>query len=356
MCSISVVTSSWRLLTILLILVLRLLASIKLYWVTVRVITQYTCTPMSSFMYSKYMLLVSMGIPALVLDTCRTSGYVTLLVRPTMCPCIRNCKGTFNTWLPIWMLSLFLVMYRMQIYLKNDNNAFRELESSKVYKLFGFRGLHKKPESLLADDAHGQIVGMKQMRGLLEKRVCSRRLFKESGDLSINPDMSVGNEYRYACACYTVSHYSISCSILARSWLLDCMVIPLPAQNKRYRIDVRTRECEVGEIGHEFHAHDVPVGARFRGLYYLGSSAVEEVRKMYFYSLASKLLCYGASIICSMACSSCMLHCHFRFTIIITSWCTCSWRSWRIMTSYCALQICGRVVQLLIVTLGSYPW
>ncbi|XP_065182962.1 ependymin-like [Sycon ciliatum] len=53
-------------------------------------------------------------------------------------------------------------------------------------------------------------------------------------------------------------------------------VIDLYQEKKSYRIDVRTRECRVETIDYDFHAHDVPTGGRFRGLYYLGSSAEEE--------------------------------------------------------------------------------
>eukprot|EP00117_Sycon_ciliatum_P019763 scpid101243/ scgid17809/ Ependymin len=52
--------------------------------------------------------------------------------------------------------------------------------------------------------------------------------------------------------------------------------IDLYNEKKRYRVNVKTRECQVSTLDHPFHTHDVPTGARFRGLYYLGSDAVEE--------------------------------------------------------------------------------
>ena len=84
------------------------------------------------------------------------------------------------------------------------------------------------------------------------------------------------------CVCVSYMHwhgknFRIQTAYLNKAEVVRRYPVSHSPQKKRYRVNVKTRECQVSTLDHPFHTHDVPTGARFRGLYYLGSDAVEEV-------------------------------------------------------------------------------
>lgn len=192
-----------------------------------------------------------------------------------------------NFWTPRVVRCLYFV--RFTVAMASKKKAFRPRARAPIWRLWlvllrqnepaqgNGRGSGRRQKQLLSLPTDYRTIRLRKSFVLRNQRTVhcwSKRLF------------SVG-----ATICWLLQSSNFKSVVKRITSILHAMTRFLvrflfrdSCQKKRYEIDIRTRECRVVPLIRPgplsgFHAHDVPAGATYRGYRYVGTDAIEGVRR-----------------------------------------------------------------------------